>query len=296
MKTQPASPLIPLAAVIAAVFLWGASFSTMRMAMNQLDPSAVMFLRFAFALTALLPFLGRLWPRNYQAGDWKPLGILVLCQPCLYFLFESRALVYTTSSQVGLISACLPLMVALAARIILKETMKPLTLVGLFLSIAGVVGLTAFQAQGETAPHPILGNIMEILAMACACIYMIQIKQLSNRYNGWTLTAFQIITGTLFFSPGIQGILAAPAGTWTMELIATLAFLGVFVSLLAFGLYNYAMGLLPAARASIFINLIPVIAVFLGWLLLDETLNQIQSIAAAVVIFGVILSNRAQPA
>jgi drug/metabolite transporter (DMT)-like permease len=118
---------------------------------------------------------------------------------------------------------------------------------------------------------------------------MILIKQLSSRYNPWTLTAMQLVAGTIFFLPGLKFIIQAPGDIWTLKLIMTLLFLGSCVSLAAFGLYNWGMSKVTASRASSFINLIPVTAIIMGWLLLGESLNAIQCGAACVVTAGVIL-------
>lgn len=82
------------------------------------------------------------------------------------------------------------------------------------------------------------------------------------------------------------------ADLWTLELVLSLFFLGAFVTLGAFGLYNWGMSRMPASRASVFINLVPVLAVLLGWLVLNEGLNHFQIGADVVVAGGVILSQR----
>ena len=283
--------ILPMAAILTAIFLWGSSFSTMRMVLNVLDPMSAIFMRLFIASLCILPFAGKLIPRNYKKGDWKILGSMVLFQPCLYFTFESRALLYTTSSQAAILSACLPLMVAVAAWIFLSEAINAKIIVGLVLSIAGVVLLTLFQGQGTAAPIPVLGNSLELLAMVSACGYMILVKQLSSRYNTWTLTAMQVMGGTLFFLPGIPPLLATDPAIWNAKLIWLLLFLGPCISLGAFGLYNYGIQTISVSRASVCINLIPVIAILLGWIFLDETLNLKQSVAVGIVILGVGLSN-----
>jgi len=217
---------------------------------------------------------------------------MVLFQPCLYFLFESNALTLTTSSQAGIISACLPLMVAVAAFFFLSESMNARTIVGLVLSISGVVLLTLFQSEQANASRPVLGNLLEVFAMASACANIILIKKLSSRYNTWSLTGMQVIAGTLFFLPGIRYISILDPSIWTMKLIGLLFYLGICVSFLSFGLYNWGISKIEASRASIFINLIPVTAILLGWLILGETLNPKQIAATVIVIFGVFLSNQ----
>jgi len=76
------------------------------------------------------------------------------------------------------------------------------------------------------------------------------------------------------------------------DLIKAFGLLGVFASVRAFGLYNWAMGQLPASRASAFINRVPVVAVFLGWTLLDESLALGQAAGALMVGLGVLISQQ----
>ena len=128
--------------------------------------------------------------------------------------------------------------------------------------------------------------------MASAAANMVLIKQLSNRYSPWTLTAMQVMAGTLFFLPGLGYILQVPHEIWTFQLISILMFLGIAVSLGAFGLFNWAISKISASKASSFVNLVPVTAVIIEWGGLGERLNVIQCVAACVVIFGVLLSQK----
>ncbi|MBU1342452.1 MAG: DMT family transporter [Proteobacteria bacterium] len=284
--------ILPILSILGAVFLWGSSFSAMRILLRDLSPTAVMFCRLFIAVIFILPISGKIFSTSYQKGDWKILLPMVLFQPCLYFLFESNALTFTTSSQAGIISACLPLMVAVAAWFFLSESMHRKIIIGLILSIFGVVLLTLFQGEQVNAPHPVLGNFLELCAMASACANIILIKKLSSRYSTWDLTRLQVCAGMLFFLPGIRSVILADPSIWTLKTILLLLYLGVFVSFLSFGLYNWGVSKVAASRASIFINLIPVTAVLLGWLVLGETLNTRQMIAAGIVIFGVFFSNQ----
>ena len=281
-----------LAALSCAVALWGGSFAAMRLAVQVLDPWAVMWVRMVLASLFFLPFLRRQPPAQRQRGDWRLLLPMVATQPCLYFLLESHALQYTSSSQAGVISASVPLMVALGAYLLLGEALRRKTLFGLLLALGGVGLLTGAAGGAHQGSNPLLGNALEFLAMACAAVNMVLIKRLSGRYNPWTLTGMQMAAGTLFFLPGLFALLASPVALFSPLLIAMLLFLGGFVTLGAFGLYNWGMSRLPAARASSFINLVPVVAVTVGWLGLGESLSALQCLAAAVVLAGVWISQR----
>ncbi len=284
--------LLPVAALFAAVMLWGASFAAMRITLTVLDPWAVMWCRMITALALLVPLAGRLIPRNYCRGDWKLLVPMVLLQPCFYFFLESNALQLTTSSQAGVISASVPLLVSLGAVLFLGESITWQSVSGLGMAMAGVISLTLLAEPFNSASNPLLGNTMEMAAMACAAGNMLIIKRLSSRYNPWSLTAMQVLAGSIFFIPGLFHLINTPLDIWTLRVVMAILFLGVFVTLGAFGLYNWGISRVSAGRASSFINLVPVFAVFTGWSLLGESLTPTQCLAAATVIIGVMVSQR----
>lgn len=291
---DPAIPglgrLLPLAALFTAVLLWGGSFAAMRLSVQAMSPWSVMWLRMAIALAVILPFAGQLRFNAYRQGDWKLLVPMVLLQPCLYFSLESNALCLTTSSQAGVISASVPLMVAVGAWLLLAEPLSKKTLVGLVMSVAGVVVLSLAGGADDAAANALLGNMLELCAMASAAINMIIVKRLSDRYNPWLLTTLQVVAGTLFFSPGLFLLIQNAKVAWTVPLMLCIAFLGAMVTLGAFGLYNWGLSRIPASKASVFINLVPVTAVALGWMAMGEALNGRQCVAAAAVVVGVAIS------
>ncbi len=282
--------ILPVAAIVVAVLLWGGSFSAMRIAVSVLHPMSVMWIRMMIAFVVILPFVKKLKPENYQKGDWKLLLPMVLFQPCLYFLLESNALQYTTSSQAGVISACVPLLVTIGAGIVLSEPITGKATAGLFLSISGVAALTLLEKEGGIAVNPLFGNSLEFCAMCCAAVNMIIVKQLCERYNPWTLTAMQVFSGIWFFSPGVVFLFRDEAVAITFGLVTALVFLGALVSLGAFGLYNWGLSYIPASRAAHFVNLVPVTAVIIGWTFMGEALGMMQCFAAAAVVLGVWIS------
>lgn len=283
---------LPVFALFTAVLLWGGSFAAMRVTIQAISPAGVMWMRMAVAFVVLLPLAGKLWPKDCRRRDWKKLLSLVMLQPCLYFLLESHALQLTTSSQAGVVSASVPLLVTVGAWLYLKEAITKRTVTGLVLAMTGVIGLTWMQNPETMAVNPLLGNLLEVAAMACAAANMLLVKDMSRRYNPWTLTAMQVAAGVVFFLPGAPAVWHLPAGDWNFSLVSALFFLGTLVTLGAFGLYNWGMSRMPASSASLFIYLVPVCAVLIGWTILGEGLSGHQCVAAALVICGVWWSQR----
>jgi drug/metabolite transporter (DMT)-like permease len=244
----------------------------------------------AVAFLVIVPFVRKLWPLPYLPGDWKLIFPFVLFQPCLYFTLEANALRFTSSSQAGLISASVPLLVALGSYFTLGEKVNRATVMGLFVSMGGVVWLTLAGDPSDAASNPVLGNLLEFGAMVTAAGYVLLVKRLSERYSPWSLTAMQIMAGLIFFLPGAVSLFTGKFAVLTFAQIAALVYLGACVTLGAFGFYNYGIAHIPANRAAAFVNLIPVVAVILGWSLLSEMLNGPQIAAALCVLAGVWLS------
>ncbi len=287
--SRQAGSIRPTMALLAAVVFWGSSFSIMKVSIHSLGPWTVMWARMAVALVVILPFWRKIWPLPYRPGDWKLLLPLCLFEPCLYFTLEANALRFTSSSQAGLITASVPLMVAFAAPFTLGERVSKWTVTGLVAAMGGVTWLTLAGDPSDVATNPLLGNALEMGAMISAVGYILLVKKLSWRYGPFTLTAMQIVTGFFFFLPGAYSFLGKGV-VLTSGQIGALVYLGVCVTLGAFGFYNYGIAHVPANRASAFINIIPVVAVIFGWTLLGETLNGAQIAAAFCVLVGVWLS------
>ena len=233
-SARPDRPLdmhLPTLAILAAVILWGGSFSAMKTAVSALGVWTVMWLRLTIACVLLLPAVKSLLLFTARPGDWKPLLGLVAVQPCLYFLLEANALKYTTSAQAGVISSSVPLLVTLGAGLFLGEAWSWRSLGGLALAMLGVSGLTLAGSPDSHAPAPLLGNALELLAMGCAAGYMLLLKGLSSRYGPWTLTALQTLAGVVFFSPGALPLLRGEVAWPEPQVLTALVFLGAGASL-----------------------------------------------------------------
>lgn len=289
MKGDRAGPVAYLSLVLAA-FLWGSSFIALKYSFQYYDGLFVIFGRMVAASLVFLPLLPLCWRFKYRRGDIRSILLMVLFEPCLYFVAEAAALERTTASQAGMITALLPVMVAVAAAWLLGERISRRTILGFSAAISGAVLLSLRNEPSGYAPNPPLGNFLEFLAMICAVGYVIQVKRLTARYHPFLLTAFQAFGGVLFF--GL--LMLTPLGHWPHELHAgaslAVVYLGIVVTLGAYGLYNMAISRVPATRASVFINLIPLFTLLLGALLLGERLGPLQGIAAALILGGVFLA------
>ncbi|GLQ32894.1 hypothetical protein GCM10007876_33730 [Litoribrevibacter albus] len=273
------------------MFIWASSFIALKISFEVLHPSQVLFGRMLVASLFFLALLRWMKSIQYQAGDWKFILAMVVMEPCLYFIFESIALQNTTASQAGVVTSLLPLLTAIGAVLALKEQMNRTMWFGFLMAMIGAIILSLGSESTESAPNPILGNFFEFLAMVCAAGYTLIVKHLITRYSALFLTALQAWSGVLFFvGPAFYFPMPEEVG---LVAIGSILYLGVFVSLGAYGLYNYAMAHVPATQASAFVNLIPVFTVLIAFVVLDERFNLYQLMACGLVIVGLVINRRA---
>ncbi len=279
-------------ALILTVLLWGSSFVAVKIVLQSIPPSAYMFLRFS---AASLVFIFILYKKNSIKLGFKnhlKLAAVAFFEPGLYFIFETAGIQRTSASSASIIIGAVPAAVALSAAVFLKEKIGLKSWIGILLSITGIVLLTVFDKGNGDGKSTLIGNIFIFLAVIAASGYMITVRKFAPDFTAFQITGWQIIYGALFFLPFFlkdfntvswEGMTAASLGA--------LAFLVVFATLTAFVCYNFALTRLPASKASMFINGIPLVTVIVSAVILKETITPVQLAGGAVIISGVTLAN-----
>ncbi len=280
-----------LIAAFFATILWGGAYVSMKFSLQYFHPMIMIFLRLVIASAVCLFFLPLMkGKQNYIKGDWRIFLVLILCEPCLYFIFEGYALKYTSASQAGMLVSTLPIFVGIFGFFLLKEKISRIGWIGCLVAICGAVWLSMGAVADEHASNPLLGNFLEFCAMLFAAIYAICVRRLASNYSALFITAAQAWGGALFFLPALfipgMGVpMEVPLTGWL-----SVTYLGIGVSLGAYGLYNFSITRMPAAKASMYMNLIPVFTLIFGMIILGERLTPMQWVASALVLGGVIIS------
>lgn len=292
--TENTRRLLPVFSLLLAMLLWASSFVALKIAFSGYHPMQVIFGRMFIASLCFLPFIPSFRKLNWRRRDLKYLLIMAICEPCLYFLFEAKALELTSASQAGMLTAMLPLLVAILAWSWLKEKISRQTLLGFSLAIIGAIWLSLASDTSGNAPNPLLGNFCEFLAMVCAAGYTVSLKHLTANYPPLFLTAVQAFLGSLFFFPFLLLPSVGFPGNWDAVPAVAVIYLGTFITLGAYGCYNFSVSRIPASQAAGYVNLIPVFSVILGMLILGDSLNSWQWVASGLVFCGVWLSSYGQ--
>lgn len=270
---------------------YGASFLAMKVVLFEYSPATMMMFRMLIASIMFIPFMTTVY-RNIRIQK-KDIGLLLLmtiCEPCLYFLFEANALSFTTSSQAGIVYSMLPLFITLGAIIVLREKVPLAAFGGFLIAIIGSILLSCNSAATEIAPRPLLGNSLEFLAVIMTTVSIITTKYLMDKYPPFFLAGFQTLSGAVFFT--ILNFVQGHGFHLNMSMtLFVIIYLGI-VTVSDYALYNFAMCTLSASKASAFLYLQPVFAIFFGVVFLNEFLTPLQIFAVFLIFTGLILSQK----
>jgi len=282
--------MLGILSIIFAMFIWGSSFIALKSAMVDLGEFTVIFFRMLIASACFLYFIKDFIKYNFTKKDIKFIVLLAFFEPCLYFIFEAKAMIYTSASQAGMITSLMPIITAMAAGYFLKEIISRQLIFGSLIATFGAIWLSVQATTTASAPNPLLGNFLEFCAMFCAAGYTIVARYLANRYSAIFITAIQAFIGAIFFLPFFIYEYTTTDMNFTSTAIGWLFYLGIIVTLGGYGLYNFALTKIDASKASMFIYLIPIFTLILAFVLLKETLSATELIASITILSGVILS------
>jgi drug/metabolite transporter (DMT)-like permease len=290
---KSAIPGLTYTALVAVVIFWGLSFVATKIALETFPTFTLIFIRFslaAFFFCGLM--LTRGFPR-FSRRDHIRVFLMSLFEPGLYFIFETMGLQYTSAPKTALIIATIPVAVLVFAFLFINERPAVTSVVGIGLSLIGigilVVGDPNFSWQFGGS---LLGDLLIIGAVITAALYMVYARRLGKGHAALDITGFQMMYGALLYAPLFFWEL--PAVQWSVissRSVAALAYLTLFATCAAFLFYNYALTKLPAGKASVFVNGIPVVTAVAAWLLLGETLTLLQLCGGLLVLAAVCLTN-----
>ncbi len=287
------SKKVHLAGILYAV-IFGFTFMFSKVAMNYVSPIGLIAYRFliAFIIFEILR-LTKVVKIRFEKQHMKNLFLVALFQPILYFLSETYGLRLTTSGEAGLMIAMIPIFVTLLSSLILKEKPKPVQLLFIFLSVAGVIFIQVFKVQ-DGIQFETLGYLLLLGAVLSAALFNIASRNASKELKPYEITYFMMLYGAIVFNALYLSkliyegrVLDYVTNLYHVELVFPILYLGIVASIGGFFLVNFALSKAPAHITSIYSNLSTIVAITLGATLLQEKLEYYHFIGSAMIIIGV---------
>lgn len=274
--------------LIALSILWGGSFFFVGVALNDLPPFTIVALRVALAGVALWGiafFMGLRPPKSLKV--WVAFFCMGLLNNVVPFVLIVWGQTQIASGIASILNATTPLFAVVVAGLLLPdERTTPLKLAGVVIGFAGVVimiGLPAMEESDNIIAQ--MAVIAAALSYAFAGVYGRRFKAMS--INPTITAAGQVTASAIIMAPIaliIDGPLhfAGPSlGTW-----AAIIGLAVLSTAIAYVLYFKILESSGATNLLLVTLLIPVSAILLGSLFLNEMLETVHFLGMALIALG----------
>lgn len=283
MTAPTRHPSAAFAALAASGVLWGTSFILGKIALRELGVNDMMLYRFGFASLGFLPFLARRVPR-FDRHDFGLVLIAALLGVPVQFLLQFGGLALTTASHAALMIGTAPVLVAVAAHVVLHERHHRNTWAALVISTVGVA-LIVLQAGTGAGSASLLGDLMVLVSMFGAVVWVLISKTLMRRHSALAVSGSITLAGSAMLAVWVVARYGLPPAALHRSTWLAVAALGVITTTCTTVLWNWGLSHVSAGRAGAFINLEPVVGAVLGVWLLHEHLGSL-AIAGGVLILG----------
>jgi len=284
--------LLP-ASLIALAVLWGVAFVAIKQGLREVSPTTLAVLRFGIADLFLLGMLAA-WPAarpQLRRGDLWRVTVLGLTGVPLYHLALNWGEQRTSASVAALIVATAPVMVAIGSATVLRERVTRRGVLGIALAFGGVA-LLAFGGENGGARTQVSGFVVALLAPVAWAVYTIVAKPMIARISSMQVTIAGVLTGSVMLLPFVTPSLVRETTRLSLEGWGWVFWLGAGGSAAGYLLFNYALTHMSATKVSVSIYMVPLVALLAAWLILSEPLGPAVGVAAAMVITGVVLTQR----
>jgi len=270
---------------------WSGNFVLARGIRELIPPVSLNFWRWTGALLIILPFtLPRLRRQQHLLrSHWRWLALMSVPSIVLFNTFIYAALQSASATNTVLVNATTPVFIVLLAWLTFRERLHPRQLGGVFLSLGGLIfiisrGEWALLSQLRFAP----GDPWTLGAALSWAIYSILLRQRPAGIDPPTFLTAIIALGVVILLPlylvelTIKGGFSIDAAS-----LASIAYVCVFPSLLAYLFWNRGVERVGPSRAGIFMHLMPVFGILLAALFLDERLSTYHTIGMGLIFTGI---------
>ncbi len=283
-------------AILTIAIVWGTTYLTIKIAVETIPPWFVTGIRQSIASLILIVYL--FYKKRLKWIGWKNVRTQVILGTLMLILANGLTTIaekYVSSSLTSLILSSSPIVVFLGSVLLGFEKFTAKSVLGLALGFTGVLMIFWDGLQDLLNPDFRFGIMLifiGIFSWASATLYS---KTLANKNEeqdillnmlyqfGWSAIVQMIFA--FAFSDNYN------FGNWSLASILCVVYLGIFGSVITFNAFFYALKKVNPSQISMLNYVNTIIAIFLGWLVLDEKITWKFLMAAVFIIAGVFVMN-----
>ena len=276
----------PELALVVASILYGATFTIVQDALDDLTATGFILLRFAIGGVALLPLALRRGWRGPAARPADSARVMAGCGVALgvtafvAYVCQNVGLQHTTTSNSAFITGLFAVFTPLVAAVLYRRLPNSSVVVSVVLAVVGLFLLTGAQ------PTLGFGDAITLVTAVAFGIWFVQVGAWANRFDVVSLTCVELLAIAAFAVPlvALDGL-----GDVTAQAVFAVVFTGLGCSALAFSIQVWAQRRIEPARASIINLLEPVVAGFVGYEV-GERLGWGGYLGAAIILAGIVVA------
>ncbi|MGH0827136.1 EamA family transporter [Bacillus wiedmannii] len=279
-------------------FIIGFSFMFVKLALTVTSPLDTLAHRFTVAFVAAsIPIVFGFVKLNMSFKNILALLPLAIFYPALFFAFQAFGLVYTSSSEAGIIQAAIPIFTMMLASYFLKEYTNTWQKISVLISVIGVIYIFIMNGIG-THETSFIGIILILLSALSSAFYNVLARKMTKKFKLMDLTYTMTVIGFISFNSiaiashinkGTIMVYFKPFTNGTF--LISILYLGLLSSLLTALLLNYSLSYIEAAKISVFSNLSTLITIIAGVIFLHEQISYFHIIGTIMIILGIIGTN-----
>ncbi len=278
----------------AAALSWAGNSVVGRAVHGRVPPLGLSFWRWLLALAIIAPFG---WPHvRADAAElrrgWKVVLTLSATGVAAFGTFLYLGLRTTTAINSAILQSIIPLLILAIAFACFRERPSGVAVAGLAVSLAGVLVVV-------TRGHPfdllhaqlVTGDLWICVGVVCYAAYSVALRE-RPAVHPLSLLTVTFALGTVILAPAyLVETLTGTSMPVNATALSAIGFTAVFPSLVAYFCFNRGVELVGSARAGQIIHLVPVFAVVLAVLFLDERPAAFQAVGGALVAAGIAISS-----
>ena len=284
----------PYLLLVLTTLFWSGNFVLGRAVHEVLSPIALSFWRWTVALLILLPFTAKSlrmqWPLIIR--NWKILSLLSVLGIANYNTFAYIGLQSTTATNAVLMVSITPVLIVALSFLLFRSHVTSWQAVGITISLAGVgVIVTQGRLHSLSGIEINRGDAWIMASVLSWAVYSVCLKWRPVELRPLSFLSAIIFIGVLILLPFyLWNIAVGPPLELTAVTIGSIAYVGLFPSVLAYIFWNRAVEELGANRTGVFLHLIPAFGAIQSMLFLGERLRLYHFVGIALIGLGLYLT------
>jgi len=287
--------------LLVANLVFSTGYAVTRVVLNDVGPATLGLARVLIGAVLLLGWAAwqssaspRVPPRiPWTPGDRVRVALMGVVGFALAFAFGNWGLAHSTASNAALLITVEPTTLLVLAPLLLGERLSRRETVGAALTLLGAVVVVVNGVPGLTQslmPHW-RGDLVLILSGVAYAAYSLLGRGVLTRHPVSRVTAHSVVWGAASIAPlALYEWHVGPPPAWTAGAIAGTVYLGVVITALGYGVWNWCLERVGAARVAAFVNVQPLAGALLGVWWLREPLTPLLVVGGVLIVAGLHLT------